>query len=55
MHLERTFYKPEAALIREFLGAKEDIIDCPTEAQKVLFGPTRRRIPAMIDQKTPCY
>ncbi|PHS17466.1 MAG: oxidoreductase [Blastopirellula sp.] len=52
-HLERTFYKPEAALIREFLGAKEDIIDCPTEAQRILFGPTRRRIPAMIDLKNP--
>lgn len=52
-HLERTFHKPEGALIREFLGAREDIIECPTEAQRVLFGPTRRRVPAMIDLKNP--
>ncbi len=52
-HLERTFLKPEPELIREFLGAKDDVIDCPTEAQRVLFGPTRRRVPAMIDLKHP--
>ena len=39
-HLERTFYKHEAELIREYLGAPDDIIDCPTESQRVLFGPT---------------
>ncbi len=52
-HLERTFLKPEPGLIREFLGAKDDIIECPTEAQRILFGPTRRRVPAMIDLKNP--
>ncbi len=52
-HLERTFLKPEPGLIREFLGAKDDIIDCPTDAQKELFGPTRRRVPAIIDLKHP--
>ncbi|MFQ5501060.1 MAG: 2-oxoacid:acceptor oxidoreductase family protein [Phycisphaerae bacterium] len=52
-HLERTFYMHEADLIREFLGAPEDIIDCPTEAQRELFGPTRRRVPEMIDLKNP--
>ncbi|MCC7301860.1 MAG: 2-oxoacid:acceptor oxidoreductase family protein [Bacteroidia bacterium] len=52
-HLERTFSKPEAALIREFLGDPEDMIDTPTEAQKILFGPKRRRIPAGIDLKNP--
>ena len=31
-HLERTFYKHESELIREYLGAPDDIIDCPTEA-----------------------
>jgi pyruvate-ferredoxin/flavodoxin oxidoreductase len=34
-HLERTFYKHESELIREYLGAPEDIIDTPTEAQRV--------------------
>jgi pyruvate-ferredoxin/flavodoxin oxidoreductase len=52
-HLERTFYKHESDLIREYLGAPEDIIDCPTEAQRVLFGPTRRRVPKMIDLTNP--
>ena len=52
-HLERTFYKHEAQLIREYLGAPEDIIECPTESQRVLFGPTRRRVPKMIDLTNP--
>lgn len=52
-HLERTFLKPEAALIREFLGDPNDTVDCPTEAQIELFGKTRRRIPAAIDLKNP--
>jgi len=52
-HLERTFYRHEAELIREFLGAPEDLIDCPTEAQRTLFGPKRRRVPRMIDLTNP--
>ena len=52
-HLERTFYKHESDLIREYLGAPDDIIDCPTEAQRVLFGPTRRRVPKMLDLANP--
>jgi len=52
-HLERTFYKHESDLIREYLGAPDDIIDCPTPAQRVLFGPTRRRVPKMMDITNP--
>jgi pyruvate-ferredoxin/flavodoxin oxidoreductase len=52
-HLERTFYKAESDLLREFLGAPDDVIECPTEAQRVLFGPTRRRVPAMVDLESP--
>ena len=52
-HLERTFYKHESQLIRDYLGAPEDIIECPTESQRVLFGPTRRRVPKMIDLTNP--
>lgn len=52
-HLERTFFKHEAGLMREFLGAHDEMIDTPTEAQRVLFGPTRRRVPAMMDLKNP--
>src|SRR5437867_237013 len=52
-HLERTFYKHESELIRRYLGAPEDIIACPTESQRVLFGPKRRRVPQMIDLANP--
>ncbi len=52
-HLERTFYRHESELIREFLGAPEDIIECPTEAQRELFGPKRRRVPKMYDLANP--
>ena len=52
-HLERTFYMHEAELIREFLGAPDELIDCPTEAQRTLFGPKRRRVPAMVDLTQP--
>jgi pyruvate-ferredoxin/flavodoxin oxidoreductase len=52
-HLERTFYKHESGLIREYLGSPADIIDCPTEAQRTLFGPTRRRVPKMMDLANP--
>jgi len=52
-HLERTFYKHESELIREYLGAPDDVIDCPTEAQRSLFGPTRRRVPKMMDLTNP--
>jgi pyruvate-ferredoxin/flavodoxin oxidoreductase len=52
-HLERTFHKHESELIREYLGAPDDIIDCPTDAQRTLFGPTRRRVPKMMDLTNP--
>ncbi len=52
-HLERTFYRHEADLIREFLGAPDDVIDCPTDSQRELFGPRRRRVPKMIDLTNP--
>jgi len=52
-HLERTFLKHESELIREFLGSPDDMIDCPTEAQRVLFGPKRLRVPKVIDLQHP--
>ena len=52
-HLERTFYRHESDLIREFLGAPDDVIKCPTESQRTLFGPTRLRVPKMIDLTNP--
>ncbi|MHC4427275.1 MAG: 2-oxoacid:acceptor oxidoreductase family protein, partial [Planctomycetota bacterium] len=52
-HLERTFHMCESELIREFLGAPDDVIQCPTAAQRELFGPTRRRVPRGIDLRHP--
>ncbi len=52
-HAERVFLRPEADLLREFLGAPDDRIECPTPAQKELFGETRRRVPKMIDINNP--
>jgi pyruvate-ferredoxin/flavodoxin oxidoreductase len=37
-HSERTYLAPEAELLREFLGGSDDMIDCPTPAQRELFG-----------------
>ena len=52
-HSERMYLAPEAELLREFLGAGDDVIECPTPAQRELFGPTRRRVPSMMDLKNP--
>ena len=52
-HSEHTYYAPEADLLREFLGAPDDMIDSPTPAQAELFGPKRRRVPEMMDLKAP--
>ncbi len=52
-HSERTYLAPEADLLREFLGAPDDMIECPTPAQRELFGPKRRRVPEMMDLKNP--
>ena len=52
-HSERMYLAPEAAFLREFLGAVDDQIDCPTPAQRELFGPRRRRVPQMMDLKNP--
>ncbi len=52
-HSERTYLAPEAEMLREYLGAAGEMIDCPTPAQRVLFGPKRRRVPEMMDLKNP--
>ncbi len=52
-HLERTFLKPESALLREYLGSPDDIIPTPTPAQVELFGKTRRRIPKLYNLENP--
>src|SRR6476660_9042966 len=52
-HSERMYLAPEADLLREYLGAPDDLLDCPTPAQSELFGPRRRRVPEMMDLKNP--
>jgi len=52
-HSERMYLAPEAEFLREFLGGCDDQIDCPTPAQRELFGPKRRRVPQMMDLKNP--
>ena len=48
-HLIESLVVPERELIREYLGRPDDIIECPTPAQKIIYGETRRRIPELWD------
>ncbi|EHQ52810.1 pyruvate flavodoxin/ferredoxin oxidoreductase domain-containing protein [Ectothiorhodospira sp. PHS-1] len=52
-HLIESMKVPERELIAEFLGRPDDMIDCPTPAQKMIFGEKRRRIPATWDVDNP--
>ncbi len=52
-HLIESVQLPERALIEEFLGRPDDIIDTPTAAQRLLYGEKRRRIPAIWDVDNP--
>ncbi len=44
---------PRDAFVREYLGAPGDESPCPTEAQRLLFGPTRRRMVRWFDPDHP--
>ncbi|TVP96067.1 MAG: pyruvate ferredoxin oxidoreductase, partial [Planctomycetaceae bacterium] len=48
-HLIESVRVPERELIAEFLGRPDDLIDTPTPAQRILYGPRRRRIPELWD------
>ncbi len=52
-HLIESARLPERELVREFLGRPDDIIDTPTPAQAMIYGPKRRRVPAIWDVDTP--
>ncbi|MBN2308225.1 MAG: 2-oxoacid:acceptor oxidoreductase family protein [Candidatus Hydrogenedentes bacterium] len=52
-HLIESCMLPERDLIAEYLGKPEDIIPCPTPAQRIMFGETRRRIPELWDVDNP--
>jgi pyruvate-ferredoxin/flavodoxin oxidoreductase len=52
-HLIEPVLVPEKALVAEFLGNSDDIIDTPTPAQQMIYGSKRRRVPAIWDVDAP--
>ncbi|MFQ5568433.1 MAG: 4Fe-4S binding protein [Rhodothermales bacterium] len=50
---EHTLRMPEPALIDAYLGRSDDLIECPTPAQEILFGPLRQRVPPLLDLDHP--
>jgi pyruvate-ferredoxin/flavodoxin oxidoreductase len=52
-HLIESLLLPERELIQEYLGRPDDIIDTPTPAQRILYGPQRRRIPELWTVDNP--
>ncbi|MBP8287633.1 MAG: 2-oxoacid:acceptor oxidoreductase family protein, partial [Rhodoferax sp.] len=52
-HLIESARLPERELVAEFLGKPDDLIDTPTPAQAMLYGPQRRRVPAIWDVDAP--
>jgi len=52
-HLIEPLMVPERELVEEFLGRPEDMIECPTPAQKLVYGGTRRRVPEVWDVDRP--
>lgn len=52
-HVIETLRLPEDALVKRYLGDPSDLIDAPTPAQRLVFGPRRRRIPEMFDVDYP--
>ncbi len=52
-HLIEPMLLPEKELIAEYLGDADDLIDTPTPAQQMLYGPKRRRVPSNWDVDNP--
>ena len=52
-HLIEPVLVPERGLVEEFLGHPDDIIDTPTPAQEIIYGPKRRRVPVLWDMDSP--
>ncbi|OOY50996.1 pyruvate ferredoxin oxidoreductase, partial [Solemya velum gill symbiont] len=52
-HLIEPLQVPERELIEEFLGYPADMIDCPTPAQEMIYGPKRRRVPEVWTVDNP--
>ena len=52
-HLIESALLPERELVAEFCGKPDDLIDTPTPAQVMIYGPKRRRVPAIWDVDVP--
>ena len=52
-HLIESLRIPERELIAEYLGSADDRIECPTPAQRLIYGDERPRIPAIWDVDNP--
>jgi pyruvate-ferredoxin/flavodoxin oxidoreductase len=52
-HVIESMRLPERALVQAYLGDPADQIESPTPAQRLVFGPTRRRIPESLDLDYP--
>ncbi len=52
-HLIEPMQVPEKELVAEYLGDADDLIDTPTPAQQMLYGPKRRRVPSNWDVDNP--
>ena len=52
-HVIESYFEPERALVKEYLGDPSDIIESPTGAQRAVFGKTRRRIPELYNFDYP--
>lgn len=48
-----TWLLPPEGLVRDLLGSPSDAIEPPTQAQKMLFGESRRRVPRWFDPDRP--
>ena len=52
-HLIEPVLVPEKELVAEYLGHPEDMIETPTPAQHMIYGPQRRRVPTLWDVDAP--
>ncbi len=52
-HLIESVMLPERDMILEYLGKPDDLIDCPTPAQRIIYGAKRRRIPELWSVDNP--
>ncbi|HEU4365207.1 MAG TPA: 2-oxoacid:acceptor oxidoreductase family protein, partial [Candidatus Krumholzibacteria bacterium] len=52
-HAVRNVDLAGSELSAAYLGLASDTIACPTDAQTVLFGPLRRRVPVLLDPDRP--